>query len=342
MEENKESLIDQEEQEKIKQNDVLQTNPILLFILFFLVSKQLQKKKRFSSEGEDWIEDEYIVTMGNSPAFPSDTSNTYDEKKKGTILNIKDAQDFYGMMNRLKPYMNEKNQYLLSIFGKWRSLIEDLNNLSNFENDAKHKILSIHEPKEIVSLLQDLKPFIREDYYSQLQQLSDGINEMMRINENIIHLQRTFEKINHIEDNSEKINTLINSLEPFMSKEQKKIIDQLKSISEVIDLMKTAVESKTKDTINKSNQENDKLSKLMELLNLLDSPPTEGVNAKASSQEQDNPQLLEQKEIEKDETPQYEEIFEEDLEAIKELERKEKLENSGEESEKVRENKKKN
>lgn len=331
MNKNKQNLINQK---KLKKNSFLQTNPNILFILFFLAIKELQKKKEIFSKNEHWPQDEYIVIMEDSPAFPNHIEDTYEKKEKKTILNIKNSEDFYIMIDKLKPYMNKKNQYLLSLFEKWRSLAEELNTFSHFKEDTPNKILSIEEPKEIVNLLQDLKPFIQKDYYFQLEKLSDGINEMIQINENVLHLKETFEKINNIEDKNKKIDTLLDGFEPFMDKEFKKTIQQVKTVFQIMDLVKTTTESKS--TENNSNQEDNFSSNLMEILDLLDSSSIKGKDKSIESEDLANSNLSKQnkvKEIENSQNiPQYEEIFEENLESIKKLEKKEILKNDNIES----------
>lgn len=325
MEKEKKQFISQEESNEIDNKNSPQKNQIVLFLVFLLIVDQFQRKKGLSKEQENWMaEDEYIVTMEHSPAFPLEKKDTYEKGQKSPILNLQESQEIYSMVNTLKPYMSEKNQYMLSVFEKWKALTEDLNRLSNFQG-SKASLFSKSQPDTIIHFLEDVKPFIHQDYHSQLQQVSHGINRMLDIHQNILKLENTLKSVTAISDNGEKINELLHAFEPFMSTQQKKTVDQLKSISQVIDVVKTVSESNIKnilgnDSTNKSSQSNKDTSNIMELLDLLSpsSSDTDNITQEKSSDSAVDINSMEQEELEE---PQYEEVFQEDVEALEELEK---------------------
>lgn len=253
--------------------------------------------------------------MENNSSFPLNINSDeiYEKKEKKLILNIEKPQDIYLMINTLKPYMNEKNQYIMNLFEKWKDFIQDLCGISSFQAHSMNNDRSINQFKDLTNLLSDLKPFIHEDYYLQLYQIFNDIN---KINESIINLQKTFKALNNMNDDEQKINTLIDAFQPFMNEEQKKTVNQLKSMSETIDIVNTLIES-TETNINSSQNEqgNKKSSNVMDILDidmldLLESSPAD--NNKIDEKPSNSLKIYssKQKEINKQEM-QYEEIPEE-------------------------------
>src|SRR5699024_10054581 len=145
--------------------------------------------------------------------------------------------DIYLMIDKMKPYMSHNNRNMISIFEKWKSLMNDLNNLSKSENSED--TLSNSQQRDIVGFLHDLKPFIDESYYPEIKKLSSGIHTATSMNKNIVNLHNTLNQINNINDNNEKLHRLADALHPIMDDGQKKTMDQIKNFSLIFNLMKS-------------------------------------------------------------------------------------------------------
>lgn len=251
--------------------------------------------------------------MENNSSFPLNINSNeiYEKKEKKLILNIEKPQDIYLMVNTLKPYMNEKNQYIMNLFEKWKDFIQDLRGISSFQAHSMNNNWSINQSKDPTNLLSDLKPFIHEDYYLRLYQIFNDIN---KINESIINLQKAFKALNNMNDDEQKINILIDAFQPFMNEEQRKTVNQLKSMSETIDIVNALMES-TETNINSSRneQESKKSSNVMNILDLLKSPPADNNKIDEKSSNLLKIYSSEQKEINKQKVKevQYEKIPEE-------------------------------
>lgn len=254
-------------------------HPALLFFVFLLLINKFSRRGGALREISYGSGDEFVVDMDKNPAFPLEKSENKQNRRKKSILNIHDPQDFLGMVERIKPYMDAKNQYILTIFDRWRGLLRDMNSLSDFDSPSNIQDSSSKNPGDILNLLEDLSPFIHQDYHSEVQQISKGIKNMMEIQTNIHNLQNTFTHINGIQDNAQKINHLIDAIEPFMPKEKASTLSQFKNLSRMMDVMKMAdVVSKSTDQSSQTTEGNkgegqDKESNFMELLDILDSPP---------------------------------------------------------------------
>lgn len=333
MEKGKEPFISQEDSNEIDHKNSPKRNQIVLFVVFLLIVDQFQRERNFSKEqGEGMAEDEYIVTMEHSPAFPLEKKNTYEEGQKIPILNVKGSQNFYHMVNTLKPYMSEKNQYMLSTFEKWKSLAEDLNKLSNFQGNET-SLLAKSQPDTIINFLEDLRPFIHEDYYPQLQQVSNGIHKMLDIHQNILKLENTLETINNIPDNNQKINELLHGFEPFMNEIQRKKINQLESLYRMVDILKTVSESDIKNmqgdvSKNKPSQSNKDLSTILDLLDMLASSSSKDNTSQeknsAPTTRIDSPEQEKLEASQHLEEPLYEEVFQEDVQTLEQLKKEAK------------------
>src|SRR5690554_3801278 len=130
MSENNDEIIKHTKPNDLYSKKPFDENTILTIIVFILIINQFSRKDLFSSRKEIWPEDEYTVTMGNKPAFPLEKDEQIIKKEKRAILNIKNQQDLYSMLNSLKPYMSTKNRRIINVFEKWQVLMEDLNDLS--------------------------------------------------------------------------------------------------------------------------------------------------------------------------------------------------------------------
>lgn len=316
------SVNNEENIEHSKANELNKKNPfnddtILTIIIFILIINKFNKKNPFSSDHPVWPEDDYTVTMGKAPAFPLEKDEeTNIKKEKKAILNLENQQDLFSMINSLKPHMSIKNRKIINVFEKWQVLMEELNGLSkSFKEENDTLDLSTNQTKNIVNFLYDLKPFIYPEYHYQIQQFSDGINSILDIQKNISNLQNTFSHINSINDNAKKVNNLVDALQPFMGENQKKTVNQLKNISQVLDMVKMAEGITSKESTKESNIANEakdqdnKNSQLMEILDIFDSPPKKT----EEEQSEEQPKIQKQEYEEIFEEP-YEEIFEEPIE----------------------------
>ncbi len=329
MSENNEEIIELSKGNELSKKNPFNEDTILTIILFILIINQFNKKHPFSSEQAVFPEDDYTVTMGKNPAFPLDKDDeTNINKEKKAILNIENQQDLFSMINSLKPHMSIKNRRIINIFEKWQVLMDELNVLSkNFEDENDTLDISVNQPKNIVNFLYDLKPFIHPEYHYQIQQFTNGINSILDIQKNISNLQNTLSHINNINDNTKKVNNLVEALQPFMGENQKKTVNQLKNISQVLNMVKMAedIKESTKDSniTNEAKDQDDKKSQLMEILDIFDSPPNETKDEEHKEnldeiieqpgiQEQENEKIFEER-LEHEEQ-EYEEIFEETIE----------------------------
>ena len=180
MTQNKEENIDHSESYEMQQKKSFNKNTILNILVFILILNQFNKKDSLSSDGDIWQEDDYTVTMGNNPAFPLEKEKgKYTKKDTKSILILENQKDLYSMFNTLKPHMSIKNRRIINIFEQYQALMEDLNDLSTNpigENDLLD--LSRNEQKNIISFLNDIKPFIQPEYHGPIQQFSDRIDRI--------------------------------------------------------------------------------------------------------------------------------------------------------------------
>lgn len=246
-------------------------NNVILLFLFLLIIQQSQRKSPMFPKGEYLDQEDYMVAMGDKlPAFPLDEEDSLPKAKRSAPLRIKDSQELFSMLNRLKPYMNQRNRRILSVYGKLQDLLKDLTDLSTLGLEERgDEVTSSHN---ILNFLSDIKPFVDEDYHPQIQAFSQGIHSLMEIQRNLFHLQRTLDHLSGKKDFAQRMNHLVDALQPFMGESQKKTVEQFKNLSQAMEIMKAAegLKDKGKDT---SSKEGSKNSQLMELLDILDSEP---------------------------------------------------------------------
>ena len=260
-----------------KQKNFINENSIFtLIILIFIINKVNNKEPVFGELSND----EYIVTMGNNPAFPLENNEDLDIKNERLILDLENQKDLFDMVKVLKPHMSSKNRLFINNLEKWLLLLRDLNQLttslytkSNIEKDPENE-----EPKSLIKFLYDIKPFIHTDYQNHIEEFIQGINSILDIQNNIFSLQYALNQSRNSNDDITKVNTIINALNPFMGENQKKNLAKFKQLSSIIEMINlsediVSTEHPSKNQANsKTAQGEENQSDILEILDIFDKP----------------------------------------------------------------------
>ena len=184
-------------------------NPMLTFILLIFIIKNLST----ISTSSDLKDDEYIVAMGENPAFPLEEKGDIQKEKK-TLIYLQNQKDLFTMIDILKPHMSYQNRYVINIFEKWLQVLNDLQSLTTSLNLKDNTIgdLEKEQPKSLLKFLYDIKPFIHPDYHNEIEGFIQGINSILDIQNSIYNLQYVLNQTKNSNDDATKIHTIINCL----------------------------------------------------------------------------------------------------------------------------------
>ncbi len=250
-------------------------NPMLTFILLIFIIKNLST----ISTSSDLKDDEYIVAMGENPAFPLEEKGDIQKEKK-TLIYLQNQKDLFTMIDILKPHMSYQNRYVINIFEKWLQVLNDLQSLTTSLNLKDNTIgdLEKEQPKSLLKFLYDIKPFIHPDYHNEIEGFIQGINSILDIQNSIYNLQYVLNQTKNSNDDATKIHTIINALRPLMGESQKKNLDKFKKLSSILEMINIDEDTtSTKNTPNNTadnriEQRKEDKAELLEILDLFDKP----------------------------------------------------------------------